>query len=160
MSVSKIVVVQSGQFLDGFKPTSLNHYIDNVREQYSKIKGFQHIDMKAVQIRAVFDFISELMQTFRVVSVQSYETLFRMESIEATPLQVLSYTYADIVGQLHLAYEDKLIAIQVDHYYKFFELEKIVKLSSEVDEEIKNKIMGIWEKCLNKYIPNRTSTAV
>lgn len=160
MSTSQIQSVQTNQYLEGFQVATINQYIDRVREQYAAIKGFEHIEAKVVHIRAVFDFIVELMQNFRVVSVQTYDTLYRMDNIEPTALQVLSYTYADTVGQLHIAHEGQVFAVLIDHYYKFLEVEKMVRLVSKVDQETQIKITGIWEQCLNKYALKGQATAV
>lgn len=159
MSVSNIKVVAKDEYLDGFKPTSLNAYVDNVRKQFGPLISADALEMKIVQIRAVHDFIFELMQSFTVVNVKSYETLYRLFEAEPTPLQVLSYTYADIVADLHIQMGDELAAICIDHHFKALELESVVRVTSKMDSEVKTKIMNIWEKCLNKYIPSRTSTA-
>lgn len=157
MSSSRIETVQQDQYFEGFKPTSLNAYLDEVRSQFGHIISSEHLEMKLVQIRAVHDFIAELMQSFRVVNVKSYETLYRFAEVEATPLQVLGYVYADIIADLHVPVDGELIAICIDFHQKFNDLEEVVRVTSKMDEAVKTQITNIWEKCLNKYIPNRSA---
>lgn len=158
MPVSNIQMVQANEFLGGLKSTSINDYIEQMRQQYSTIKGNIDLVQKAVQIRAVHDFVTELMQHYQLVNIQSYDTLFRMEKAQPTPLQALSYVYADIVADLHLSKGDiDLFAVTVDFYMQSLNLKKVVKIKSKVDHATHETIMGIWDKCLNKYIPQQSA---